>query len=233
MAILMLKKGAIFVDGRYTIQVRQQVDTGLFSPHHLVDDPPAEWMENELKKPAKCWAIDPWLLTADRGRQVREGLRQGGRQARSRSRDNPIDAIWSGPPGASADAAIDCPAHPVCRRKSSADKLADVSKALAKAGADAVVLTMPRFGRLGLQHPRQRRSLYAGRARLCDPAQEGQAELFIDPRKLPEDVAAHLEGRRSQDAGRDRGRPLPHWARRKRACRSIPTGRRSAFAHCL
>ena len=32
MAILTLNKGAIFVDGRYTIQVRQQVDTKLFTP---------------------------------------------------------------------------------------------------------------------------------------------------------------------------------------------------------
>ena len=38
MAILTVNKGAIFVDGRYTIQVRQQVDTKLFTPHHLVDE---------------------------------------------------------------------------------------------------------------------------------------------------------------------------------------------------
>src|SRR5882762_2353602 len=49
LAILVSNRGAIFVDGRYTIQVRQQVDTTLFAPHHLVDDPPAQWMERELK----------------------------------------------------------------------------------------------------------------------------------------------------------------------------------------
>ena len=37
-AILALRKGAIFVDGRYTIQVRSQVDVNLFVPHHLVED---------------------------------------------------------------------------------------------------------------------------------------------------------------------------------------------------
>jgi Xaa-Pro aminopeptidase len=37
MAILMKDRGAIFVDGRYTIQVKQQVDTGLFTPKHLVE----------------------------------------------------------------------------------------------------------------------------------------------------------------------------------------------------
>ena len=64
MAILTLKKGAIFVDGRYTIQVRQQVDTKLFTPHHLIDDPPAAWIADNLKK-GDVLGFDPWLLTAD------------------------------------------------------------------------------------------------------------------------------------------------------------------------
>lgn len=49
MAILMADRGVIFVDGRYTIQVRQQVDTTIFTPRHLMEQPPSEWMEKELK----------------------------------------------------------------------------------------------------------------------------------------------------------------------------------------
>ena len=64
MAILTLNKGAIFVDGRYTIQVRQQVDTKLFTPHHLVDEPPATWITENLKK-GDVLGYDPWLLTTD------------------------------------------------------------------------------------------------------------------------------------------------------------------------
>ncbi|HUR42904.1 MAG TPA: aminopeptidase P family N-terminal domain-containing protein, partial [Aestuariivirga sp.] len=59
MAILTRKKGAIFVDGRYTIQVRQQVDTKVFQPRHLVDEPPAKWIEKNLKK-GEMLGFDPW-----------------------------------------------------------------------------------------------------------------------------------------------------------------------------
>ena len=40
-AIVTLKKAAIFVDGRYAIQVRQQVDEKIFAPFHLIEEPPA------------------------------------------------------------------------------------------------------------------------------------------------------------------------------------------------
>ncbi|MFN3238924.1 MAG: aminopeptidase P family N-terminal domain-containing protein, partial [Pseudomonadales bacterium] len=38
--IVLLDRAAIFVDGRYTIQVRQQVPGDLFEYHHIVDEPP-------------------------------------------------------------------------------------------------------------------------------------------------------------------------------------------------
>ena len=64
MAILMKDRGAIFVDGRYTIQVREQVDVNLFKPQHLADEPPSKWMETELKA-GEVLGYDPWLLTPD------------------------------------------------------------------------------------------------------------------------------------------------------------------------
>src|SRR5215468_9101751 len=39
-AIVMLDRAALFVDGRYTLQVREQVDTGLFEIVHLFECPP-------------------------------------------------------------------------------------------------------------------------------------------------------------------------------------------------
>ena len=43
-AIVTPKKAAIFVDGRYVIQVRQQVDEKIFEPFHLIEEPPAAWI---------------------------------------------------------------------------------------------------------------------------------------------------------------------------------------------
>src|SRR5438309_11323322 len=42
-ALVLRQAAAIFVDGRYTLQVRDQVDAGLFEPHHITDSPPAKW----------------------------------------------------------------------------------------------------------------------------------------------------------------------------------------------
>ncbi|MEX2296193.1 MAG: aminopeptidase P family N-terminal domain-containing protein, partial [Dongiaceae bacterium] len=40
MAIVLMDRAALFVDGRYTLQVRQQADLALFEPRHISDEPP-------------------------------------------------------------------------------------------------------------------------------------------------------------------------------------------------
>ena len=71
LAIVTLKKAAIFVDGRYTIQVREQVDTKLITPQHLIDEPPTQWIAKTLKKGDRL-GFDPWLVTADQAKRFRE-----------------------------------------------------------------------------------------------------------------------------------------------------------------
>src|ERR1041384_3342010 len=44
-AIVLAERAVIFVDGRYLLQVRDQVDTALFAVEHLVDNPPDKWLE--------------------------------------------------------------------------------------------------------------------------------------------------------------------------------------------
>src|SRR5437868_9450710 len=48
-AIVFADRAAIFVDGRYLLQVRDQVDTALFAVEHLVDNPPDKWLEANLR----------------------------------------------------------------------------------------------------------------------------------------------------------------------------------------
>ncbi|HEV7386875.1 MAG TPA: aminopeptidase P family N-terminal domain-containing protein, partial [Phenylobacterium sp.] len=52
-AVILKDKAAIFVDGRYTLQVRQQTDTALFEPRDLVEEGPAGWIAHALPKDAK------------------------------------------------------------------------------------------------------------------------------------------------------------------------------------
>src|ERR1043166_5685041 len=52
-AIVLADRAVIFVDGRYLLQVRDQVDTDLFAVEHLVDNPPEKWLETHLASGAR------------------------------------------------------------------------------------------------------------------------------------------------------------------------------------
>ncbi len=136
-AIVTLKTAAIFVDGRYTIQVRQQVDSKLFKPLHLIDEPPSRWIAATLKKGDRL-GFDPWLVTADQAKRYREACESAGASLVPVAR-NPIDAIWADQP-ARPDAPLATQPTQFAGR-SAADKVKDIRKAIA--GNDAVVLTQP------------------------------------------------------------------------------------------
>ncbi len=188
MAILTLNKGAIFVDGRYTIQVRQQVDTKLFTPHHLIDDPPTAWIANNLKK-GDALGFDPWLLTADQAERFTAASAKVGAKLVPVT-PNPIDTIWEGQPKRPTASLSVQPSQ--FAGQSVADKLAMISKLLGKAGVDATVLTQPDavawvFNIRGHDVPYTPVVLAYAILK-----KRGKAELFIDKAKLPEDVQAHL-----------------------------------------
>jgi Xaa-Pro aminopeptidase len=189
LAILTQSKGAIFVDGRYTIQVRAQVDAKLFIPHHLIDEPPSSWISQNLKK-GDVLGFDPWLMTVDQAERFAAACTKVGARLQPITK-NPIDLIWEDqPPKPQAKLSV----QPLqFAGQSVADKLAMMSKLLSKAGADATVLTQPdsvawAFNIRGHDVPYTPVVLaYAIVKR------KGKAELFIDKAKLPEDVAAHLK----------------------------------------
>jgi Xaa-Pro aminopeptidase len=189
LAILTLSKGAIFVDGRYTIQVRQQVDTKLFTPHHLIDEPPATWITENLKK-GDVLGYDPWLLTADQAERFAAACAKVGAKLVPLA-TNPIDTIWEDQPKRPTASLSVQPLQ--FAGQSVAEKLAMIAKLLGKAGADATVLTQPdsvawAFNIRGHDVPYTPVVLAYAILR-----KKGKAELFIDKIKLPEDVQAHLK----------------------------------------
>jgi len=48
LAVVLAERAAIFVDGRYTLQVKEQVDPARFAPCHLTDQPPSDWIADNL-----------------------------------------------------------------------------------------------------------------------------------------------------------------------------------------
>ena len=189
LAIILRDKAAIFVDGRYTLQVREQVDTGLFEPRHLVNEPPAEWIAANLHE-GQVLGYDPWLLTAAQTDRFAEACSKAGADFKP-VESNLIDRVWQDQPGR--------PVHPVVMQptqfagRTAEDKRAELRDAIKTLGANAAVLTLPdsvawafniRGGDIAHTPVVLAFAILYGDDR--------PAELFIHPDRVPEDVTASL-----------------------------------------
>ena len=138
-AVVLTDAATIFVDGRYTLQVREEVDVELFEPRHLIEEPPDEWLGDHLPKDARL-GYDPWLHTVDAVAKLKRQCQRAGAELVACD-GSPLDACWADQP--------DPPLEPVQPHddrwtgKASADKRAEVGEMLADKRADAVVLTDP------------------------------------------------------------------------------------------
>src|SRR5271170_820836 len=47
-AIVLADRAVIFVDGRYLVQVREEIDSAVFTVEHLVENPLTLWIEANL-----------------------------------------------------------------------------------------------------------------------------------------------------------------------------------------
>src|SRR5262249_58507489 len=63
-AIVLMERAVLFVDGRYTLQAREQVDTSLFAIEHLIETPPDRWIEEHLTASDRL-GYDPWLHSVE------------------------------------------------------------------------------------------------------------------------------------------------------------------------
>lgn len=48
-AVITQEKAAIFVDGRYTVQVTKQVPAELFEYRHLIEEPALDWLKQTCR----------------------------------------------------------------------------------------------------------------------------------------------------------------------------------------
>src|SRR5260370_21506762 len=98
LAIVLRDRAALFVDGRYTLQAAAQIDTDSFEIHHLIEEPPAQWLATAFKK-SEVLAYDPWLHTPQEVERFRAAVEKVGAALRGVA-DNPLDRVWSGQPAA-------------------------------------------------------------------------------------------------------------------------------------
>lgn len=132
-------EAAVFVDGRYTLQVREQTDGRAYERCHLVDTPPSKWLAARLK-PGMRLGYDPMLHTVAQVRRLEKVCAEAG-AALVAVAENPVDAVWTDRPAPPVGAVRLQPAD--FAGPSAAEKIARLEAALEKAGADAAVLTQP------------------------------------------------------------------------------------------
>ena len=188
-AVVLAGRAAVFVDGRYTVQAAAQIDAKLFAIEHLVNGPPEQWLEQNLKSGAKL-GYDPWLHTSESAEKLRKVCATVGAELVAVD-DNPIDALWSDRPAP--------PAGPVTLRdikfagESAADKLKRIRAELHKLRADVLVVSDPQnvawtFNIRGADVAHTPLALA-----FAVVPRDGKPALYVDPAKLDSKTRAALE----------------------------------------
>ncbi len=187
-AAVTLDRAAIFVDGRYTVQVRDQVDGQLFDYKSVPADSLAGWL-TEVCEDGATIAYDPWLHTWKWVEALEAQVNPKGITF-APADSNPIDAVWADRPAPSPAAAI---VHDdALAGQSSAEKRAVVADWLAREGHDAVVI--PALDSIAwLLNIRGSDVAHTPVALSYVIAhRDGSAELFIAPEKVTPELTRHL-----------------------------------------
>jgi Xaa-Pro aminopeptidase len=188
-AVVLMDRAALFVDGRYTLQVRQQADTSLFAIEHLVETPPHQWLERNLN-PQDRLGYDPWLHTVESAERLAKACAASGAALVAVEPDL-FDAIWTDRPGPPLGPVV---LHDIAFAGEEAiTKLARIRPEIGKLKADALVVSDPHcvawtFNIRGSDVPHTPLPL----AFAIIP-REGRPALYVDGRKLANDVRHSLE----------------------------------------
>jgi Xaa-Pro aminopeptidase len=186
-AVITKDKAAMFVDGRYTVQVTKQVPAELFEYRHLIEEPALDWIKEHLAQGASV-AIDPrmhnsaWLnvahekLTGDIELKILES--------------NPIDELWSDRPAPVVSDVRLMPTDAV--GQSSESKRQEIAELVKKAGADSAVITALDsvcwlLNVRGLDVSRL--PVLLSHAILHS---DSSVEFFLDPARIPAEFDAHV-----------------------------------------
>ena len=187
-AVVLKDEAALFVDGRYTLQGRDQTDPDLFSCHDLMDPGPFGWLADQALD-GMVIGFDPKLMTPGDVARLTEAVTTAGGKVKALGR-NPIDKAWKGRPREPMAGIL--PHDLTFAGESSSDKRARLGETLKAQRADAAIITAPSsiawlFNVRGGDV--QYSPLPLGRAILNA---NGTADLFIDFRKETEDLRRHL-----------------------------------------
>jgi Xaa-Pro aminopeptidase len=187
-AVVLPAEAAIFVDGRYTLQVREQVDGAYWSYQSVPQTSTADWLKEHAPDGARI-GYDPWLHTKGWVTAARAAL--GAKGAELVAVDtNPVDTIWPERPVPSKARLVVQP--DALTGKSAAAKRADVADWLSGQGADTAVLSALdsiawTFNVRGADVDRTPVALAYALVHA-----DATADLFVAPDKIDDAVRQHL-----------------------------------------
>lgn len=95
-AVILENKAAMFVDGRYTVQVRQQVDADSFEFKHLIEEPFADWIVEQLSSGQRV-GIDSRMISLDGFHKLKQQLNKHNIELVELD-THPVDQIWQDRP---------------------------------------------------------------------------------------------------------------------------------------
>ncbi len=188
-AVIFKDKAAIFVDGRYALQVRDQVDGGLFEVRDLVDGGVPGYLQ-EAAEPGWKIGYDPRLHSPEALDKLKAAATKAGAKLEPVAA-NPLDEAWGAQRPAQPRAEV--VPHPLAYAgEDSAAKRARLGAAIAADGAAATLITAPAsiawlFNVRGGDVIRS--PLPLAQAIL---AADGTARLFLDPAKVAAELPAWL-----------------------------------------
>jgi len=186
-AVVMADKAAIFTDGRYTLQVRAQVDGKLFA-YKALENGVAKWLKANTSE-GQIIGYDPRLHSPSSLDNLHKAVQYSGAMLKALD-VNPIDAAWDDRPAA--------PLAPLTIQplglagESHADKRARMGQTIAEKNADAALITSPASIAWLLN--------VRGGDVMCTPlplstvilSKDGQVDLFIKPEKITDPIRSHL-----------------------------------------
>lgn len=128
----------VFIDGRYRLQVRDQVALSDFTPVDWPETSAADWLRGHAAEGAVI-GFDAWLHTPDEIAKIEAGLTGTGVTLRAVD-DNPLDAVWSDRPAGTSGTVRE---HPLALAGvTAAQKRATLAAELKRAGVGATVITL-------------------------------------------------------------------------------------------
>lgn len=187
-AIITQEQAGVFIDGRYRVQVRAQIDLRHFTPISWPETRPSEWLREALPQGGRV-GFDPWLHTRKEIATMEAALAEH-TIALIAVETNPVDAIWPDRPAPPVGAAR---IHDeALAGESAAQKRSRLAAELKAAGQAAAFLSLPDsiswlLNIRGSDLPKN--PVVQAFAVLSD---SGDLALFADPAKFDDSLRAHL-----------------------------------------